>query len=434
MNIVVGHTNMDLDCLGSMVLAKYLYPNYQPVRSRLVHPVAKALYNLYQNHFDFISSKELRGKIIEKILVLDTRSYSRVKEYFDYISTFHGEVEIIDHHSSDTSDIPNAIIQDGDTGANTTILGLEMIKRKMEISPVDATIALTGIYADTGNFTHENVTIHDFKVASWLIEHGASMKLVRKFLKSLKEEHQITLFHNMLNRLNYKNVHGHSVIFSYVALDTQVNGLAAVVEKVFEIENPDSMFAIFYLKKQKNVLIIARSQKESIPLNVLLKPWGGGGHTQAASAIVKKAEGPIVMRDLEAHLREELHPASSAGKIMTSNVCVVNENWTLLEASKYFEEVGHTGAPVVNAEGELTGFMTLRDIMKGRRVEQMHSPVKAYMSRKVITCGRNTPVRDIEKLLFRNNIGHLPVVEDEQVIGLVTRSDYLNYVEKRFKK
>ena len=41
MNIIIGHTNMDLDCIASIVLAGKLYPDYKKVRSRLIHPVAK---------------------------------------------------------------------------------------------------------------------------------------------------------------------------------------------------------------------------------------------------------------------------------------------------------------------------------------------------------------------------------------------------------
>ncbi len=41
MNIIIGHSNMDLDCIASIVLAGKLYPGYKKVRSRLIHPVAK---------------------------------------------------------------------------------------------------------------------------------------------------------------------------------------------------------------------------------------------------------------------------------------------------------------------------------------------------------------------------------------------------------
>ena len=44
MKIIFGHTNMDLDCFGSIALIKYLYPDYQLVQSHLIHPAARNLY------------------------------------------------------------------------------------------------------------------------------------------------------------------------------------------------------------------------------------------------------------------------------------------------------------------------------------------------------------------------------------------------------
>ena len=64
MKVIFGHSNMDLDCFGSISLAKYLYPDYQPVQSQLIHPVAKNLYNLYQNRFGFIAPKDLKDQEI----------------------------------------------------------------------------------------------------------------------------------------------------------------------------------------------------------------------------------------------------------------------------------------------------------------------------------------------------------------------------------
>ncbi len=74
MNIIIGHTNMDLDCIGSMVLARRLNPGYVAVRSRLIHPVAQNLYNIYQPVIDFRHIEELRNEPIENAIVVDTRS------------------------------------------------------------------------------------------------------------------------------------------------------------------------------------------------------------------------------------------------------------------------------------------------------------------------------------------------------------------------
>lgn len=431
MNIILGHSNLDLDCIGSMVLARYLYPDHEPVGSRFIHPVAKNLYNLYSYHLNFIPSHELAANSVDHILVVDTRSQKRVQEYFDRIGDSHGGIDVYDHHPSDGCDIPGAAIHENDYGANTTYFALELAKRKIKIEADDATIALAGIYADTGNFTHDNVKREDFAAADYLMENSASVSMVRKLLGSLKEDHQITLFHQLLNDIIYQDFHGNLVALGYVELDSQIPGLAAVVEKVFEVENVDAIFAAFSFRKEKDVLIVARSQKGKIEVNRLMEKFGGSGHAQASSALIKDRPGGDVFRELLHHIDTELTPAITAEQIMARDVHTLNQDWPLIEASKYLEGLDYTGAPVVDKDGKMVGFMSLRNIMLGRKGGNMNAPVRAYMIKKVITASRDTTIRHIENLFFKNNIGHLPIVENGAIIGLVTRTDYLNYIDAK---
>jgi tRNA nucleotidyltransferase (CCA-adding enzyme) len=427
--IIVGHTNMDLDCIGSIVLAKYLFPDHIPVMSRLIHPAAKNLVNLYHYHLDFKTVDDLKGEKVERVVIVDTRSRSRVKEYFEVIGNDVKEIVIYDHHRADSCDFEGAEVHEGDFGSNTTMIGLELIKNRISISPKDATIALTGIYADTGNFTHDNVQEDDFRAASYLLKHHADIKLVNNFLKSLKEDYQVSLFHDIMNTLVWQDINGHQIVFSYYSMEKQAAGLAAVVEEIFNIENPDAIFGVFHFEKPGSTVIIGRSGKNIIDLIDILKPFGGGGHAKAASALVKQGEGREIFKSLLEVLTHQLKHAVTAETMMTKDVVTIRDTWTLKEASLYFEEMDLSGAPVLNEKGELCGMLTLRDVMKGRKKDQMNSPVKAYMRTKLITCPAGANMREIENLLFINSIGHLPVIDEGKLAGIITRSDLLKFLK-----
>ena len=431
MHIIIGHTNIDLDCLGSIALAKVLYPDAVCLRSRLIHPVARNLYNLYQNVLDLHSINELPLEQIKKITILDTRNYSRVREYLDLLKNFAGEIEIWDHHIKEETDISGSRLIEGSTGSNTSLLGLRLMEMEERLSRDIATIALTGVYADTGNFTHDNVSENDFQVSAYLLEEGAVLSLVKTFMKPLREKHQITLFHSLLNSLSYREYNGHPVILSYMELEKQTGGLSAVVEKVFEVEDTDAIFSVFHFQKEGHTLIVGRSQSGSIDIPAILDNFGGGGHQQAASALVKKSIGSEIFRSLDDTLKMSLTRAVTAGKIMSRDVHTISPNWSLLKASIFLESIDHTGAPVVNEKNEVVGFMTLRDIMKGRKTGKMKSPVSAYMSRKIICAEEATTIREIQELLFINNIGHLPVVKEKKLVGILTRSDFIQNVHSR---
>lgn len=427
MNIIVGHSNMDLDCIGSIVLAKYLFPDYTPIRSHLIHPMARNLLNLYEDRLSFATAAELKGRRIEKVVVVDTRSADRISEYFKAADAANAQYEIFDHHPSDGRDIPNAVIREGAYGSNTTQLGLALMEQGVFIAAEDATIALTGIYADTGNFTHSNVAREDFLVASYLLERGASLSLVKDFLVPLKEKHQVILFHEIMNHLEIRSIRGHRVQTCYMELEEDTLGLGAVIERVFEVENGDILFGFFYFRPKGKMLIIARNKTSDVNLNELLADFGGGGHRQAAAATIKTAEGRQLVSRIIEYLETMLAPAVTAREIMTEQVVSAQPGMRLLDAAFLLEDTSHTGVPVVEEDGKLVGFLTLRDIMNGRKADMMHAPVSAYMSRKLVVTGPDTTVNEIDDILFEHNVGHIPIVVEGKLIGIVTRADYLDY-------
>ncbi|MGA2377766.1 MAG: CBS domain-containing protein [Spirochaetia bacterium] len=424
MRIIVGHTNMDLDCFGSLALARVLYPGYQAVRSRLIHPVARTLYNLYADYLDMASMEELSGVPVEKIVVVDTRSLGRIKEYLQMIDPLP-PVEVWDHHPEESSDIDGAVVREAEVGANTTLLAGEAMRRGCILRTEDATIALTGIYADTGNFTHESVRSADFEAAAWLISQGASLPLVKSFLRTLTEESQITLFHELLNRLSYQTVHGHLVLTVYREMDRQFGGLAAVVEKVFEVESPDALFAVFAFTRDNETLIIARSQAPGLDVSRLLRAFGGGGHAQAASALLKGEPGRKTFHALQACLKTMLADAVSAAAIMERRVETIRHDWSLLDASRFLEDSDRSGMPVIDPRGKLCGYLSLRDIMKARRGGQMTAPVSSHMVRRVVAGSPASSLREIENLFFTHSIYDLPIVDEDRIVGIVTRDAYL---------
>ncbi len=432
--VVIGHTNSDLDCFGSMILARLLYPDAILVRSALVHPVARNLHHLYGHRMGMVHVDELDPAKITRIVTVDTRTRNRIDEYFSNLEDFAGEIIVYDHHAGDDGSIPATEIHEHECGSNTTLLGLVVKAQGIVPDEDEATIALTGIYADTGNFLHNNVTEEDFSVAAWLRACGASMRLVRNFLRPLSDQAQITLFHEVLNSLAYHEIQGHFVVLAELTIEGQLGGLAAIVEKVHEVESPDATFVVFGLKREKSVLVVGRSHRESILVNKVLAPFGGGGHEFAASAYIKGAEASSIHTLLVNALTSDLIPACSAQDVMLFPAHSIQHDWTLLEASMFLERINQTGAAVVDGDGHLAGMLTLRDIMKGRKHAQMHAPVSAYMSRKIVSVGLSTPMRRIEELVHEHNIAHLPVTEDGRVIGIITRDEVIEFIREQSKR
>ena len=85
---------------------------------------------------------------------------------------------------------------------------------------------------------------------------------------------------------------------------------------------------------------------------------------------------------------------------------------------------------VVNEEEKPVGIITERDLLKrvlAKRKDPVRSKVKDIMSKPLVT---GTPHMDIEaavRLMFKHKIKKLPVVENGQLIGLVSLTDLVRF-------
>lgn len=430
MNIIIGHSNTDLDCLASMLIAQKLYPGYEIILSTLLNPLTNNVVSFYITKLSFRRSSDLKDIPIDNVVVVDTRSSLRVKEYFTNIDRVNGSITIFDHHPTDGSDIQGAQLNYVNNGANTSTLVLKLMEKGIKLDADEATIALTGIYADTQNFTTDSVTADDFKAASYLISQGASMKLARFFLQPLKNDYQISYFHTILNVLDFHVLKGHEVAISYIDLPKKVNGLAAVVEQVFSVEKADAIFAMFHCQADDSTTIIARSRKKAVPVNKILAAWGGGGHEKAASATIKKTGDMNVPLMLKEEL-QKLPPDRTAESIMTTPVKTIPMDVSIARAKEYLAEINHAAAPVVDSEGRIVGMMGNKNIRNAEKAGCMDTLVPAYMNQKVAFINKGSTMREIEKVFLENRYNHMPVIDNNSIlVGILTRKDFLKAIHE----
>ncbi|MEQ8175732.1 MAG: CBS domain-containing protein [Syntrophomonadaceae bacterium] len=182
---------------------------------------------------------------------------------------------------------------------------------------------------------------------------------------------------------------------------------------------------IFAIAKMEGKLnVVARSRTSNLKVNDILKPLGGRGHEKAASAVVKRRSAEEVVAVIIEALGDEVTPGLLAGDIMSSPVKTVPTTITMEEAGKIMLRYGHTGMPVVE-DDKMVGVISRRDVDKARIHNLAHAPVKGFMSTRVITVEPNTPVADVQQMMVEKDIGRLPVLVNGRLVGIVSRTDIL---------
>ena len=85
-----------------------------------------------------------------------------------------------------------------------------------------------------------------------------------------------------------------------------------------------------------------------------------------------------------------------------------------------------TGVPVIKDDGTLAGFITRQDIYSKPDEEQL----ALVMRKDHPTMGPKDTIEDGARLMLEQNLHHLPIVQKEKLVGIVTPADYLAVIEK----
>lgn len=423
MEIIISHSNTDFDGLAAMVAAKKLHPEAVLVAAGKMCRNVEEFMALYKDTFQIRKAKEIPLNKVKKVIVVDTKTASRLGPVAKIIGKPGLEVIIYDHHPRNEEDVKGQVEVVDQVGATTTLLVEEIQRAGLPLHPLEATLLAIGIYEDTGSLTFTTTTARDAAAVAYLLRQGANLKLLAEFIERPLTESQKQLLNRLIINAQHHLVNGVKVLLSRSSGEEFISGLALLVHKLGEIEAVDVIIAA--VEMEDRVQIVARSRCEGVDVADLLEPFGGAGHAKAASASVKDMTLDEVLKQLEQIMKERIRPLLTARDLMSAPVKTVFPHTSIDEAGKIMLRYGHSGLPVVNENLDLVGIISRRDIDKAQLHNLGHAPVKGYMSRKVITIEPHVPLPEIQRLLIEHNIGRLPVVEQGRLVGIVSRTDVL---------
>lgn len=424
LEVITTHLNADFDAMASMVAAKKLYPEALLVfpgsqeRSLRDFFIRSSVYFL-----DFARMKQVPPEEIKRLILVDTRQTSRIGRFAEAAASKEVEVHIFDHHPDSPDDVHGSLEVVEMLGSTTAILTRLIRERGLPLTPQEATLMALGIFEDTGSFTFSSTTPEDFEAAAYLLRQGADLNIVSEILTRELDAEQVALLNDLLEHSSSFKVGGVEVVLARSTAPHYVADFAVVAHKLMDMENIQVLFALAQMEDR--VYVVARSRVPEVDVAEILAELGGGGHSYAASAAIKDKPLAQVEEKLRQLLQTRIHPERRAREIMSFPVKWVSPEVALEGAEILLNRYSVNALPVLEG-GRLVGLISRQTVEKGIYHGLKDHPVKEYMTTEIATVPPEATLADIRESLVINKQRLLPVLQDGQVIGVVSRTDLLH--------
>ena len=286
--IIMGHTNSDIDCVGSSLgiyrLARSLDKKAYIVNTASGLSIDNFIETLkVEEEYKgiFVNKSEALNTITEETLlvVVDTnkKNYVELPELLEKTN----KIVVIDHHRKSPDFIENTMLTFHEVYASSAAELVTEILQYAETNIVLTNLEAEGLYAgimmDTKNFTFKT-GVRTFEAAAYLRKKGVDILRVKKWFQSnLKSYNQIA---DIVKKAEITNdTIGISI---YEKEDKNANLICA--KAADELLTISDITASFVLGKKGDKIFVSGRSIGDINVQLILEKLGGGGHITVAGA------------------------------------------------------------------------------------------------------------------------------------------------------
>ncbi len=431
MKLITSHETVDFDGLASSVALQKLFVGASIGLSGGAAPNVHQYLTLHADRFPTTRCQDLDLSEVDLLVVTDVRRRGRLLHVEEVLARAAGDsrsvrVVVWDHHPSAPDDVRADEEHVQPVGSVTTLVVEELRARNVAIDREEATLFSLGIHEDTGSLAYARSSSRDAMALAWLLGHGAQPALLQRFLRPPFDAVERGLLVRLLESAEEAPRFGASVGVCALEIAEAPAGLARVSTEAFRILPHDALFCAYRLPNGKTH-VIGRAQSDSVPVGAILEELGGGGHAGAGAGVVRDASLEEVVSRIHDALERLCRRPTHVRDLMSSPVRTVVPDMPLAELAQSLQEWGHNGAPVVE-DGRLVGVISRRDVERAQHEGRDSLAVKSCMAHRVQTIAPGAPLSRALETMKAHNIGRLPVVDEERVVGILTRDDVLGFL------
>ena len=303
--IIMGHTNADIDAMGSALgvyrIAKSLRKDAYIVNGESAS-VKSFIDSIQEEYKDVLISKETALAQIDAntlLVVVDTHKKSYVEEPELLEKT--NKIVVIDHHRRSADFIAQSILTFQEVYASSAAeLVTELIQytqNEVELTTIEAEALYAGIMMDTKNFTFKT-GVRTFEAAAYLRRCGVDIIKVKKWFQSDLESY--SKISEIVMRAEV--IHDAIAISEYDAVEKDTSLICAkAADELLTIGN---ITASFVLGDMGEKICISGRSIGDVNVQMILEKLGGGGHITLAGAQLENTTIEDAKKELISKIEE----------------------------------------------------------------------------------------------------------------------------------
>ncbi|PLX71015.1 MAG: poly(A) polymerase [Denitrovibrio sp.] len=431
--VAITHKNPDFDAISSAYAAVLYHGLDGIITSTSYETSVKEYITTEDVNLPIVNMKEKDLDAIDKLylLVITDCKLAKRLEPLNRLVEKADKVIIYDHHPSHGQDLEADEVTVEEIGSTTTILTHLMKERGMRLNSADASTLMLCIYEDTGMLTFTSTTVKDMEAATWLLSQGADLSVVSDYVKREMSKDHIFMLNELLTSMSLIRIGSISVGVSTASSDKYVGEVSQLAHKIIDMESLDALFIL--VRTGDRVVLVARSRADEVNAATVAYNFGGGGHTTAASAVIKDQTLHECTSKLNLILHEIVKPVKLASDIMNFPIKSLKVSATFNEAIELFMKHNLNMMPVVD-NGKAVGLVSRRDILQGLKHKLNDEPINSIMQVEFGFVEPDAPYYAIEELMLGSNQKMIIVQQDEKIKGVITRTDLLRLMHEEISK
>ena len=286
--LIMGHTNSDMDAIGSALGIYRLTKTLNKEANIIVDSKAVGILSFLEtieNDKEYIGCVINGETALEKmtentlLVIVDTNKVN----YVESVKVLENASKIveIDHHRKSTDYIKDTVLSFHEVYASSASeLVTEIIQYspiKIKLTPIEIEALYAGIMLDTKEFTFKT-GVRTFEAAAYLRKCGVDIIKVKKWFQD-----DLKTYQTISNIISKAEIVKESIAISKYDED-ELNTTIVIAKAADELLTISGISASFVLGKTDDIIYISGRSIGDINVQLILEKLGGGGHITLAGA------------------------------------------------------------------------------------------------------------------------------------------------------